>query len=318
MSAIFHGTHFDKLIDICTGDYAILKGNPKQWRLLDYKDFREGYCSYYVEQGEPPVPMTEIPSKFDLGPVLWFSTKTDEADLYGPFQVEISINSTIEAYQRMRGKNHKICYRAAGTLVYKGEVNHVVLICCEEDENLLSFPLITGNNTKYFKPPAELCNGLKDPTDTIFQVAVNDYHKKLKYAQRRDNYDRHEHVSIAMYIPQKRKLFFDKKNATVMLTSHEHYCIQSRRKECKFKNHLSISQLKQHVPWITTPAETEILNNSDCQANQSCSFASSEEPNGQHEKTYEDNLDRSSDFHDTEFYVADDSEAVIVKKRRIM
>jgi len=280
VSSVFHGTHFDKLKEICTGDYAILKGNSKQWRFLDYKDFREGYCSYYVEQDQLPQPMTEILSKFNFGPVVWFSTNKGESDLYGPCQFELSINSALQAYQRTRGKKHKICYRAAGTLVYKGEVNHVVLICCEEDDNLKSFPLITDNNTKYFKPPFESCNDFQDhPTEKIFQVKINDYHKKLKYIQKRVDYERHEHISIAMYLPQSRKLLFDKKNAKLTSTSHKRYCIQSRKKECRFeKTIVSINQLIQLAPWIAPQATAQPISNSDCQGYTKQNPISFEEP----------------------------------------
>jgi len=217
------------LANICIGEYAILQGNPKKWRLLDYNDFREGYCGYYVERGQMPKPMTETIDKFNFKSVVWFSTKEDEADLYGPVQLKLSVNSALEAYQRMRGKYHKICYRAAGTLVYKAEVNHLVLICCEEDDGFQSFPLITDYNTGYFKPPAE------GPTDPTFHITINEYLKKPRHVQRRDEYERHEHVSIAMYLPQSRKLFFDRKSVTLLQTPHKRYCIQSRSNKCNLK-----------------------------------------------------------------------------------
>ena len=84
-----------------------------------------------------------------------------------------------------------------------------------------------------------------------------------------------------------------------MLTSHKRYCIQSRRKECKFKKHLFISQLKQLASWITTPAETETLNNSDCHANQSCAklgFAISEEPSNKQDEMVTDRVDSEDRF----------------------
>ena len=248
--SVFHGTHFDKMTSICTEDYAFLKPHKKKWRVLDRKDYNKEYCSYTISPGQSPEPFT---SKGDhvFGPVVWFSTRQHETDNYGPCQFEFNFNSVLEAYQRNRGRTHKICYRTAGTLVYDKEVSHVVLICCMEDKEHEELPLITGGNTTYFTPPVELdrVNGSPKLNRVDFQVTTNEY------------CIRHEHVAFAIYQPRYQKLCISINDGLLRLTPHQ-YCIPSKKIKCKFacKQTLTVDKLYTYAAWLTSEAKSVTLN----------------------------------------------------------
>jgi len=255
VSSLFHSTHFKEMMSICDGKDVYLKGNPKKWRKLDYKPYDETHCSYYMYPGQSPKPITS--DKDDkLGPVLWFSTRGDDADKYGPCQFEFKFKSVVEAYQKSRGRSRTICYRAAGTLVYQGEVSKVVLMCCKEDEEHNSFPLITGSNTKYFTLPVE---PHKDSShiEMNFQIMINNYNTT----------SRHEHVILAVYLPEYRKLRLTNEDGLLRLTTHNEYCIKGKteteiqciKKEDKVP--ITIDKLRIILEWIRPSIERDTLDN---------------------------------------------------------
>ena len=236
-SVVFHGTHPKDVVDICQGDYAIFKGKTKQWRLLNNEPYTKDCCSYLVQPEQQPVPM-EPNNSVTIGPFAWFGTKTDETDKYGPCQFEFNFTSILKAYQICRGSRYTICYRAAGTLVYRREVCHIVMICCLEDEECQNYPLITGNNTRYFKPP----NFLSDtgqPIGLHFQTTINKYQK------------RHEHVTLALYLPNSRSLHLNRSDGKMKMTRHN-YCIPSQYKEGCVKDPpvISIDKFTIIVRWL--------------------------------------------------------------------
>ena len=240
------------MMSICEGKNAYLKGSPKKWRKLDNKPYDETHCSYYMYPSQSPKPITS--DKDDkLGPVLWFSTMEDDADKYGPCQFEFKFESVIEAYQKSRGRSRNICYRAAGTLVYQGEISHVVLMCCKEDEEHKSFPLITDSNTKYFKPPVELDKD-SSHTELNFQVMINSYNTA----------SRHEHLILAVYLPEYRKLRFSNKDGSLRLTAHNKYCIKGKTEDrCIHKGDkipMTIDTLRTIIDWIRPSIERDALD----------------------------------------------------------
>lgn len=305
VSSLFHGTHFDQMINICTEKHAFLKGNKKRWRLIGQKDYtHQGYCSYIVHPGKLPTLFLEGSNDM-LGPVVWFSTRETETDVYGPCQFEFNFKSVLEAYHRSRGRAHKLCFRAAGSLVYKGEISHIVLLCCKEDKEHESFPLITGGNTKYFISPTGLdITSSSKLIEGEFQVMTNEYHS------------RHEHVVFAVYLPEPRKLCLSNKDGLLRLTLHDEYCVKSKDKECKYaknKTDITVDQLKTHVAWITLPSMREtpscyIAN----EIHEGSSFSDETEVQGideqeeraicQLDKSIEDSFDWLSDMDDTECY----------------
>ena len=175
---------------------------------------------------------------------MWFSTRQHETEVYGPCQFEFNFNRVLEAYQRNRGRKHKICYRAAGTLVYEKEVSHIVLICCMDDEEHETLPLITKGKTIYFTPPVKLDSTNSNP-DAGARVRTNEY------------CNRHEHVFFAIYQPKYQKLCMSIEDGILRLTPHN-YCIPSKKKACKFahKQTLTINKLYTYASWLTSPAKS--------------------------------------------------------------
>ena len=111
--------------------------------------YSEQYCTYLVEPNNLPVPMKSNDVTF--GPFAWFSIEKTETDMYGKCCFELNFKSVLEAYQKCR--KGIICYRVGGTLMYKREVTHVVIICCKEDKEYQSYPLILANSSKYVLYP---------------------------------------------------------------------------------------------------------------------------------------------------------------------
>lgn len=243
-SVVFHGTHLEEVLNICQGSTAIFIGNLKPWRLLDYENYSKKYCSYYVQPGQRPIPMKPNNSSpfMTFGPFVWFGTKADETDKYGPCQFEFNFASVLKAYQMCRNSQDRICYRAAGTLVYKLEVCHIVMICCLNDKECQNYPLITANNTQYFKPPSYPSDTVP-PNDLHFQTTINDYQS------------RHDHLTFALYIPNNRGLHLSRNDGKINLTPHNSYCVASRSKKCYFREDqlpISIDKLKVIARWIST------------------------------------------------------------------
>ena len=241
-SVVFHATHPKDVLDICQGDYAIFKGRLKQWRLLDNQTYFKQCCSYLVQPRQAPIPMGQNNST-PFGPFVWFGTNRDETDKYGPCQFEFNLSNVLRAYQTCRRSHYqRICYRAAGTLVYKQEVCHIVMICCLEDIECQSYPLITPNNTCYFKPPNSLGDdgGNGPPVGLQFETAINEYQ------------GRHENVTFALYLPNNRNLYLCYRDGKMTITNHNKYCIASRNKVCIFEGEpvfCSTEQLTTIMKW---------------------------------------------------------------------
>ena len=98
-----------------------------------------------------------------FGPFLWFGTSREEVDGYGPYCFEFQFKTALRKYLQSRGRDKILCYRAGGTLVYKQEVTHVVIICCEDDKEYQSYPFIDATSTKYFKPPFQFAKDSTEP-----------------------------------------------------------------------------------------------------------------------------------------------------------
>ena len=213
------------MISICQGKEAIFKGNPKHWRpSSEYSPSPS--ASYYIgadntttEKWIPPDDTECLP-----GPLVWFGTERKTGTAYGPCVFEFKFTSVLEAYQKCRGINsQQLCYRAAGTLVYRQEVSHVVLVCSTSDNCYKTFPLIQGNNTKYFKPP----NDKETDRQKLASMLIN------KYPQRFNENDkdcpRHDHVILAFYLPTNTQLVLPNQPFMSELQIMPHsYCMKNK------------------------------------------------------------------------------------------
>ena len=306
-SVVFHGTHLREVLDICQGENAIFKGCMKQWRLLDHVTYHEKYCSYLVKTWQRPVPM-EPHNRPPFGPFVWFGTKRDETDKYGPCQFEFNFTSVLRAYATCRNsEQHRICYRAAGTLVYKQEVCHIVMICCTEDAECQTYPLITANNTCYFKPPNSLSNTGLLPVDLQFQTKINDYQR------------RHEHFTFALYLPNNRQLQLSYRDGKIKLTPHNTYCIASRSRECRVREDelpITIDKLKVMTRWISNERQENVVEYNPLDQSLGDSFGFDETEyygnEGEHHDRYDYNEMDFGDSNDAQNDSSSDSSVIIL------
>ena len=237
-----------------------------------YNEYEQTYgsqfCSYVIEDvDDDPKPMTKD-EQWPFGPFLWFGTSREEVDDYGPYCFEFQFKSALSKYQQSRGREKALCYRAGGTLVYKQEVAHIVIICCEDDKDYQSYPLIDATSTKYFKPPI---------TRSKFDSVEPPVHKKQKIEQSSSSEDtstqslyhvtqdgtlsyqvlpseelsipamvlrstnsvgdRHEHVALAFYLPHDTKLQLTNQDGKLNTASHYNRCMKAkgRIKVCQFR-----------------------------------------------------------------------------------
>ena len=194
------------------------KAKEKKWRILGGADYYTPQCcSYLAEPNQYPVAMTPDNS-LDFGPFVWFGTDKDDTDRYGPFCFEVDFQSLQEAYQKSRGKRD-ICYKAGGTLVYKQEVTHIVIICCEDDQQYHSYPKIQINSSKYFTPMWKSATASECPEVIILASASK--HILL-------NEKRCEYTAFAIYLPGDTKLQLSSTAATISENLHYGYCVKSK------------------------------------------------------------------------------------------
>ena len=212
VDTIYHGTHQQQAAQIC-GQSAqpmmyTFKGAEKKWRTLS-EGYTEANCSYINKQGR----MLPVRSNETFGPFVWFGTDKSETQNYGPWCFELDFSSVLEAYHICR-QNGQICSRAGGTLVYKHEVTHIVIICCEEDKEWQQYPLIELNSSRYFVLPITSDNyGLAIASNSI-NIAP-----------------RHEHVTLAFYLPGDSELRLP---VTAGEISHD-CCMKSEHGTCQHK-----------------------------------------------------------------------------------
>ena len=214
--------------------------------------YNSAFCSYIVEDlDEDPEPMTKD-KQWPFGPFLWFGTSKREVDDYGSYCFELSSKSVLKKYQQARGRDKTLCYRAGGTLVYKQEVSHVVIVCCEDDKDYQSYPLIDATNTKYFTPPIRSTLDDTEPpvhkkqkveqqssssegtsTQSLYNVTQDD----AMVLRSPDSFgDRHQHVTLAFYLPDDTKLQLTNQDGKLSKATHYNRCMKSkgRNKQCQF------------------------------------------------------------------------------------
>jgi len=224
---IFHATHHKELMSICQGKEAIFKGNPKQWRPSS-EHCPSPSASYYIGPGSTSEKRISPDDTECLpGPLLWFGTerKTGQTDnAYGPYVFEFKFTLVLEAYQNCRGINtEQLCYRAAGTLVYHREVSHVVLVCSTSDNCYKMFPIIQGNNTKYFKPPDDKETGLQ----RLAFMVTNQYPEC--FDENDKECTRHDHIIIAFHLPDGTPLVLPNRPYVSELKKIPHrYCMRNK------------------------------------------------------------------------------------------
>ena len=271
ISTICHGTHLNGVKGICASkNTATFVGNNKKWHPgivfnKEEKTYSLPYCSYVVENlGEEPKPMRKD-TQWSFGPFLWFGTSREEVDDYGPYCFEFQLKNVLQKYQKSRGKEKSLCYRAGGTLMYKHKVTHIVIICCEDDKEYQSYPLIEATSTKYFKPPIKFSRSIMEHTeppvckkqkleqqcpsskDVGMQSCYVTQDGTLSYQTlpaeelfipamviRNADIDRkrHEHVALAFYLPDGITLQLTNQDGMLDWATHE-LCMKSKGK-CQF------------------------------------------------------------------------------------
>ena len=275
VSTICHGTHLNEVEEICASpNTATFVGNNKKWRpgIVYSKEedtYNSPYCSHIVENiAEEPKPMRKD-TQWSFGPFVWFGTSRKEVDDYGPYCFEFQLKNVLQNYHKSRGKEKSLCYRAGGTLVYKQEVTHIVIICCEDDKEYQSYPLIEATSTKYFKPPIKFirskiesaeppvhkkqkfdqqCSSSKDAGTQSYYVTEDG---TLSYqtlpseefsipamALRSADLDgeRHEHVALAFYLPDGITLQLTNQDGILVQAAHVGRCMKTKGKgkRCQF------------------------------------------------------------------------------------
>jgi len=203
------------MIDIiCCGGLAIFEGSPKKWR----SSFTQTTASYLIDpmNSAPKCIIQPTDTSCLPGHLLWFGTQPEAKSIYGPCVFELDFSAVLEAYTKCRGiSSEQVCYRAANTLVYQREVSHVVLVCSNKDDGYYSFPLIQGNNTKYFIPP-----GRQNPPS----MTIKNYASQCDLSGH--DCTRHEHVIMALHLPPETQLVLPKQQVSLSIIEHG-YCIKS-------------------------------------------------------------------------------------------
>ena len=182
-----------------------------------------------------------------IGPFLWFGTSREEVDGYGPYCFEFDFETALRKYLQSRGRDKTLCYRAGGTLVYKQEVMHIVIICCEDDNEYQSYPLIDATSTKYFKPSIRSKLDSTEPPVHKKQKMEQDSSSEdtqspsipamaLRSTDLMAMGDRHEHVALAFYLPHDTKLQLTNQEGKLNRATHYNRCLKSKGKfkVCQF------------------------------------------------------------------------------------
>ena len=119
---------------------------------------------------------------------------------YGDRVCTIPYNVVITNYLQARKHYSKdkdniksVVYRVACTQIHKQEINHMIIICCDSDEELRKLPILgKDNTTRHFTPEVE---------DT--SKGMNYSAKMLQYLYRDQ---RHEELTLSLYLPQECQL----------------------------------------------------------------------------------------------------------------
>ena len=224
---LFHATHYEEMTRICDGKQAVFKGNKKQWR----ETGNPNKASYLVNHTEGSCDrICPLDDQCLPGNLVWFGTAREEGEIYGPCQFSFDYKQVLQAYQASRGVDHMICYRVGGTLVYQKEISHVVIVCCANDDCYKLFPLIEEDKTttKFF---------MLSSSSNLPRILINSYplyDSRDKWARR------HEHVSLAFYLPDNNaclKLANEVGYSVLKRITHN-YCVKSKNRKgepgCKF------------------------------------------------------------------------------------
>jgi len=231
---LFHATHLKEMTEICAGKQAIFKGNKKSWRTT-CDPTKASYLVDYRDNSRKQI----YPSDDSClpGDLVWFGTARDEGKIYSPCQFEFNYKRVLQAYQLSRGSDHKICYKAGGTLVYQKEVSHVVVVCSTTDKCYEPFPYIEegSTTTKFFT----LSNKYNLP-----RILINQYPNNSK--------SRHEHVILAFYLPSGMHLVLaNEMNYAELKHIPHNYCLKSDKKNenCPDTNSESDIDKEIEVKW---------------------------------------------------------------------
>ena len=115
---------------------------------------------------------------------------------YGNYMVEVPYDTLIKRYLQGRQKYRKekdecmsVKYCVACTQIYRKEINHMVIVCCNSDKELSEFPAINelDNPTQHFMPTNEITQ-----TGTNYSATMSQYLYQKK---------RHENLTLSFYIP---------------------------------------------------------------------------------------------------------------------
>ncbi|XP_065895357.1 uncharacterized protein [Dysidea avara] len=202
VTTIYHGTHLIEKDAICGGTIGqpstyTFKGKEKKWRILGGEKFYSPLCcSYLAEPNEYPKAMTPDNCLDEVfGPFAWFGTEKADTD------------------------------RAGGTLVYRQEVTHVVIICCEEDQQYHSYPIIQINSSKYFEPPWMSASEMTECPE-VSSLATTSTSKYVLLNERC------EYTAFALYLPGDTKLQLSSAAGKISKNTHTGYCVKSKGECC--------------------------------------------------------------------------------------
>ena len=186
------------------------KGNELQYRNIpqDYRKRPQKYGSYNDNklidaQNRNDTPLSGIKlCHFGTRPPIKYSR-------YGDCMFKIPYDVMIKRYlqARLKGKDGytSVVYRVACTQVYYREINRIIMVGCDDDNELDMFPVaIDGlkSQTKYFK---------------IIPTEAGSIVKMLRYHYENG---RHENLTLSFYLPDNCLLSLSQEDYTKLRVQH--------------------------------------------------------------------------------------------------
>ena len=161
--------------------------------------------------------------------LLHLSTRPFQFSRYGDVVCTIPYNVVITNYLQARkhfseerDEIKSVVYRVACTQIHTQEINHMIIVCCDGDEELKEFSILGPDNvTQYFTPKAE--NTPK---------GINYSAKMLQYLY---GDQRHEELTLSLYLPQQCQLSLSQRDYMLERVQHDSNWCHSKSKAPFFK-----------------------------------------------------------------------------------
>ena len=163
--------------------------------------------------------------------LLYFGTNPTTYSIYGPLQFRTNYDVAIKLYLEARNRHCKtkveyksVAFRVGYTQIFRREINKVVLICCEEDDNLDEFPKLgPEHRSKYFTPNSDGSAWLE---------------------LERYGAGRHDEISLGFYLPDGCLTFHLPRDGLISEVNHNPYTCHEPFKTPYFKGHCSSTTKK--------------------------------------------------------------------------